>query len=65
MELLPAIDLRDGGAVRLVQGDFDRQTDYGDPLALARSFVDAGRPLAPRGRPRRAPARASRSTGRW
>ena len=42
MDLLPAIDLRDGGAVRLVQGDFDRQADYGDPLALARGFLAAG-----------------------
>ena len=42
MELLPAIDLRDGGAVRLVQGDFDRQSDYGDPIALARRFFAAG-----------------------
>lgn len=42
MDLFPAIDLRDGGAVRLVQGDFDRQSDYGDPLALARSFVEQG-----------------------
>ncbi|HWE69847.1 MAG TPA: HisA/HisF-related TIM barrel protein [Acidimicrobiales bacterium] len=44
MDLYPAIDIRDGGAVRLVQGDFDRQTDYGDPVALARSFADAGAP---------------------
>lgn len=42
MELLPAIDLRDGGAVRLVQGDFERQSDYGDPLELARRWVAAG-----------------------
>ena len=35
MQLYPAIDLRDGGAVRLTQGDFDRQLRYGDPLALA------------------------------
>jgi phosphoribosylformimino-5-aminoimidazole carboxamide ribotide isomerase len=42
MELFPAIDLRDGGAVRLVQGDFARQRDYGDPLVLARSYADAG-----------------------
>ena len=34
MELYPAIDLRDGGAVRLTQGDFDREQRYGDPLAL-------------------------------
>lgn len=44
MDLYPAIDIRGGGAVRLVQGDFDRQTDYGDPVALARSFADAGAP---------------------
>jgi phosphoribosylformimino-5-aminoimidazole carboxamide ribotide isomerase len=42
MELLAAIDLRDGGAVRLVQGDFDRQSDYGDPHELARRFVAGG-----------------------
>ena len=44
MELYPAIDLRGGAAVRLTQGDFDRQVDYGDPLALATSFVAAGAP---------------------
>ena len=44
MELYPAIDIRDGGAVRLTQGDFDRQTSYGDPVALARSFAGAGAP---------------------
>jgi phosphoribosylformimino-5-aminoimidazole carboxamide ribotide isomerase len=42
MDLLPAIDLRGGGAVRLVQGDFDREQSYGDPLELAHQFVDAG-----------------------
>ena len=42
MELLPAIDLRDGGAVRLVQGDFDRTRRYGDPIALARRYVEGG-----------------------
>jgi phosphoribosylformimino-5-aminoimidazole carboxamide ribotide isomerase len=44
VDLYPAIDIRDGAAVRLVQGDFDRQSDYGDPLVLARSFADAGAP---------------------
>lgn len=44
MDLYPAIDIRDGGAVRLTQGDFDRQTDYGDPVALAKSFAAAGAP---------------------
>ena len=35
MELLPAIDLRAGAAVRLAQGDFAREARYGDPAALA------------------------------
>jgi phosphoribosylformimino-5-aminoimidazole carboxamide ribotide isomerase len=42
MELLPAIDLRGGSAVRLVQGDFSREQSYGDPLSLAREFVAQG-----------------------
>ena len=43
MELYPAIDLRGGRVVQLVQGDFDRQRDHGDdPVAVARRFVDAG-----------------------
>ena len=42
MELYPAIDLRDGGAVRLTQGDFDRQVEYGNPLALAAQFIEGG-----------------------
>jgi phosphoribosylformimino-5-aminoimidazole carboxamide ribotide isomerase len=42
MELFPAIDLRGGAAVRLTQGDFDRQVGYGDPLALVSGFVGDG-----------------------
>ena len=43
MILLPAVDIRDGRAVRLRQGDFERETVYwDDPLEAARSFVDAG-----------------------
>ena len=42
MILYPAIDLRDGGAVRLTQGDFDREQRYGDPLALAARFIEEG-----------------------
>ncbi len=42
MDLYPAIDIRDGSAVRLAQGDFGRQHGYGDPRALAESFVAAG-----------------------
>lgn len=42
MDLLPAIDLVEGRAVRLVQGDFARQTTYGDPLEVARRYLRAG-----------------------
>ncbi|MEO2140237.1 MAG: HisA/HisF-related TIM barrel protein, partial [Thermoleophilia bacterium] len=43
MELYPAIDLRDGAAVRLVQGDFDRTTVFNDdPVAQARAFAREG-----------------------
>ena len=43
VELYPAIDLRGGRVVRLVQGDYDRETAYGDdPVAVAESFVAAG-----------------------
>ena len=42
-EILPAIDLRGGRVVRLRQGDFDRETIYGDdPVSLARKFAAAG-----------------------
>jgi phosphoribosylformimino-5-aminoimidazole carboxamide ribotide isomerase len=44
MDLYPAVDIRDGGAVRLTQGDFDRQSDYGDPVALAVRFAAGGAP---------------------
>jgi phosphoribosylformimino-5-aminoimidazole carboxamide ribotide isomerase len=41
--LLPAVDIRDGKAVRLRQGDFGQETVYADdPLEAARTFVDAG-----------------------
>ena len=43
MILLPAIDILEGQAVRLLQGDFDRRTDYdADPLDAARRWVQAG-----------------------
>ncbi|MBX5468504.1 MAG: 1-(5-phosphoribosyl)-5-[(5-phosphoribosylamino)methylideneamino]imidazole-4-carboxamide isomerase [Thermoleophilaceae bacterium] len=43
MILLPAIDIKDGRAVRLERGAFDRQTVYADdPFDVARSFVEAG-----------------------
>ena len=43
MILLPAIDIRGGKAVRLEQGDFDKETVYdADPLEAARRWVEAG-----------------------
>ncbi len=43
MILLPAVDIRDGRAVRLRQGRFDDETVYADnPLEAARSFVEEG-----------------------
>ncbi len=43
MELWPAIDLRGGKCVRLLQGDYARETIFGDdPVAMARGFVEAG-----------------------
>lgn len=43
MELYPAIDLRGGRVVRLEQGDFARERDYGtDPLTVAQQFADDG-----------------------
>jgi phosphoribosylformimino-5-aminoimidazole carboxamide ribotide isomerase len=45
MDLYPAIDLRGGRCVRLTQGDFARETVYGDdPVAQAKVFADAGAP---------------------
>ena len=42
-EILPAIDLRGGGVVRLRQGDYGQETAYGtDPAAVAEEFVRAG-----------------------
>lgn len=43
MLILPAIDLRGGRVVRLLQGRFDAETAYGDdPAAQARAFAQAG-----------------------
>lgn len=41
--IFPAIDLMDGGCVRLLKGDFDQRTDYAaDPMEVARSYAKAG-----------------------
>jgi phosphoribosylformimino-5-aminoimidazole carboxamide ribotide isomerase len=43
IDLYPAIDLREGAAVRLVQGDFARSTTFNeDPVAQAREFAREG-----------------------
>jgi len=43
MDLYPAIDLRGGKVVQLVQGDFDREAVHGDdPVEVALRFQDAG-----------------------
>ena len=43
MILYPAIDIRGGRCVRLVEGDFDRETSYdSDPSLAARRWVEAG-----------------------
>ncbi len=39
----PAIDIRDGRVVRLAQGDYARETRYGDdPLAVIRGYAEQG-----------------------
>ncbi len=40
--LLPAVDVADGQAVRLVQGEAGSETSYGDPLEAARAWQDGG-----------------------
>ena len=40
--MLPAVDVADGQAVRLVQGEAGTETSYGDPLAAAMAWQDAG-----------------------
>jgi len=41
--LYPAIDIRDGRTVRLVQGDYERETAYDDdPVVAARRWVNEG-----------------------
>ncbi|MFM2078855.1 MAG: 1-(5-phosphoribosyl)-5-[(5-phosphoribosylamino) methylideneamino] imidazole-4-carboxamide isomerase [Actinomycetota bacterium] len=43
IDLYPAIDLREGKVVRLLQGDYAQQTTYGDdPVAVARAFAESG-----------------------
>ena len=46
MQVIPCIDIRAGKCVRLLQGQADQQTVYGDdPVAMARRWAEAGAPL--------------------
>jgi len=42
LELLPAVDVKDGRAVRLVQGELSAETSYGSPLDAAMDFQASG-----------------------
>ena len=42
LELLPAIDVKGGKAVRLVQGELAAESQYGDPREVALEFLAAG-----------------------
>ncbi|MEJ6760632.1 MAG: bifunctional 1-(5-phosphoribosyl)-5-((5-phosphoribosylamino)methylideneamino)imidazole-4-carboxamide isomerase/phosphoribosylanthranilate isomerase PriA [Candidatus Planktophila sp.] len=42
LQLLPAVDVKDGRAVRLVQGELDAETRYGNPLEVALDFQASG-----------------------
>lgn len=45
MDLYPSIDLRGGRIVRLAQGDYNRETEYGDDaVAVAQDFAAQGAP---------------------
>ena len=42
LEILPAIDVRGGRAVRLVQGELAKESNYGLPIEVAQDFVEQG-----------------------
>ncbi|QNV37206.1 bifunctional 1-(5-phosphoribosyl)-5-((5-phosphoribosylamino)methylideneamino)imidazole-4-carboxamide isomerase/phosphoribosylanthranilate isomerase PriA [Rothia terrae] len=42
LELLPAVDVANGQAVRLVQGEAGSETGYGDPVEAALAWQEAG-----------------------
>ncbi len=46
MQVIPAVDVFDGKAVRLLEGDYDQVTVYGeDPVARAAAWMDQGAAL--------------------
>ena len=66
MDLYPAIDLRDGGAVRLTQGDFDREAALRGPAGAGGAVHRGRRAVDPRRRPQRGPhRRAARAAPCW
>ena len=42
LELLPAVDVAGGKAVRLTQGEAGSETSYGDPVDAAQEWIDQG-----------------------
>jgi len=42
LDLLPAVDVKDGRAVRLVQGELSQESIYGSPLDVALDFQKSG-----------------------
>ena len=42
LELLPAVDVAAGKAVRLTQGEAGSEEDFGHPLAAAQDWISAG-----------------------
>jgi len=42
LQLLPAVDVKDGRAVRLVQGELSKESIFGEPLEVALEFQSAG-----------------------
>ena len=52
MLIIPAIDIKNGNCVRLLQGDPDRETVYSNnPVDMAKRFEEAGCEAYPCGRP--------------
>lgn len=43
LELLPAVDVAEGKAVRLTQGELGTETNYGDPVDAAADWARQGR----------------------
>lgn len=42
LEILPAIDVKEGVAVRLTKGELDKPGIYGDPVEVAAEFISSG-----------------------